>query len=156
MTSTEPVPPAPSAPGDVALATALSGEHAAIYAYGLISAHTLPENNQLVSICFSEHRQSREDAIAKLRDRSIAAPIAAAGYKLPFGVDTPAEATKLALQIESDSATAWRGALEQADNAEDRGFAVRMLTGASIRLARWRTVAEMVPASEPFPGGTEQ
>ncbi|MBB4853710.1 hypothetical protein HNP40_001076 [Mycobacteroides chelonae] len=156
MTTTEPTPQ-PAAGGDAtALANALSNEHAAIYAYGLVSAHSVPDTNWLVTECLIEHRQCREECIAKLRGRSVSAPVAAAGYKIPFPVSTPADARKLALQVETDTATCWRAVAEQADNADDRGFAVRMLAESAIRAARWRVAADIAPASVAFPGGPEK
>ncbi|MFA4082466.1 ferritin-like domain-containing protein [Mycobacteroides salmoniphilum] len=155
MTTTEPTPQPASSADDTALADALANEHAAIYAYGLVSAHSVPDNNWLVTECLIEHRLCREECIAKLRGRSVTAPVAAAGYTTPFPVNTPADATKLALQVEADTAARWRAAAEQADNGDDRGFAVRMLTETAIRAARWRVTADITPASVAFPGGIE-
>ncbi len=155
MTTTEPTPQPASSADDTALADALANEHAAIYAYGLVSAHSVPDNNWLVTECLIEHRLCREECIAKLRGRSVAAPVAAAGYKTPFPVSTPADATKLALQVEADTAARWRAVAELGDNGDDRGFAVRMLTESAIRAARWRVTADITPASIAFPGGTE-
>ncbi|TDZ77118.1 ferritin-like domain-containing protein [Mycobacteroides salmoniphilum] len=155
MTTTEPTPQPASSADDTALADALANEHAAIYVYGLVSAHSVPDNNWLVTECLIEHRLCREECIAKLRGRSVAAPVAAAGYKAPFPVSTPADATKLALQVEADTAARWRAVAELADNGDDRGFAVRMLTESAIRAARWRVAADITPASIAFPGGTE-
>ncbi|WP_078287615.1 ferritin-like domain-containing protein [Mycobacterium sp. D16R24] len=155
MTTTEPTPQPASSADDTALADALANEHAAIYAYGLVSAHSVPDNNWLVTECLIEHRLCREECIAKLRGRSVAAPVAAAGYKTPFPVNTPSDATKLALQVEADTAARWRAVAELADNGDDRGFAVRMLTESAIRAARWRVAADITPASIAFPGGTE-
>jgi hypothetical protein len=155
MTTTEPTPQPASSADDTALADALANEHAAIYAYGLVSAHSVPDNNWLVTECLIEHRQCREECIAKLHGRSVAAPVAAAGYTVPFPVNTPADATKLALQVEADTAARWRAVAEQADNGDDRGFAVRMLTESAIRAARWRVAADITPASVAFPGGPE-
>ncbi|EIV32882.1 hypothetical protein MA3A0122S_2902 [Mycobacteroides abscessus 3A-0122-S] len=138
------------------MANALANEHAAIYSYGLVSAHSVPDNNWLVTECLVEHRQCREECIATLRGRSVTAPVAAAGYKVPFPVSTPADAIKLALQVETDTAACWRAVAEQADSADDRRFAVRMLTESAIRAARWRVAGDIAPASVAFPGGTEK
>lgn len=156
MTTTEPTPQPASSADDTALANALANEHAAIYSYGLVSAHSVPDNNWLVTECLVEHRQCREECIAKLRGRSVTAPVAAAGYKVPFPVSTSADAIKLALQVETDNAACWRAVAEQADSADDRGFAVRMLTESAIRAARWRVAGDITPASVAFPGGTEK
>lgn len=156
MTSPQPTPTnSASADDDVALSDALATVHAAIYCYGLVSAHSLPSNNLLVSDCLAQHRDCREQCIATLSKRGMTAPIAAAGYTVPFPVNTPDDATKLALQVESDSAVAWRSVAERATNGDDRAFAVHMLTECAVRTARWRGTSGSVPATVAFPGGTE-
>ncbi|SKT47637.1 hypothetical alanine rich protein [Mycobacteroides abscessus subsp. abscessus] len=60
------------------------------------------------------------------------------------------------MQVETDNAACWRAVAEEADSADDRGFAVRMLTESAIRAARWRVAGDITPASVAFPGGTEK
>ena len=93
---------------------AVAAEHAAIYGYGIVSAHSSPDDNDLVSQALAQHRERREAAIAMLAERSAKAPLPAVGYQLPFAVTTPAEAGKLAVRMENDCAAAWRAVIEQA------------------------------------------
>ncbi len=153
-----PDPNRPAEPGPGALFDALAAEHAAIYGYGLVSAHTLPTRNELVSEAVAEHRDRRDAMVDLLTERSIAVPLAAVGYQLPMTVETPVDAAKLAVRIESDCAVAWRAVLEQAsgDTAEqDRAFAVTALTQCAVMGARWRSALSAWPVTEAFPGGTE-
>jgi hypothetical protein len=153
--SAQPSPSRPPAGPDAALFDAVANEHGVIYGYGLVSAHSTPDVNDLVSDAMAEHRQLREDAIARLRGHDVSAPLPAAGYQMPTAVDSPADAAKLALKMEEDSAVAWRAVLEQATTGEDRTFAVTALTQCAVTAAKWRDVLKVVPNTVPFPGGTE-
>ena len=90
-----------------------------------------------------------------LKERSITAPLPAAGYQLPFSVTGPIGAAKLAVRMESDCAVAWRAVLEQSGSEQDRGFALTALTQSALMAARWRQVLGAWPVTEAFPGGSE-
>jgi hypothetical protein len=157
VTSPQPTPTQqPDAAADKALADAIVVEHATIYGYGFVSAHSMPETNELVSESLDEHRARREEAIAILASRSVAAPVAAVGYKLPSPVKNSVDAAILAVTMEADDAVAWRAVLEQATSAQDRAFAVTALTQSAVRAARWRQVLGKWPLTVPFPGGNER
>ncbi|MBV8929938.1 MAG: ferritin-like domain-containing protein [Mycobacteriaceae bacterium] len=148
--------PRPKNPDDAALADAIIAEHATIYGYGFVSAHSTEALNRLVSDCLSDHRELREAAIATLSARSVTPPVAALGYQLPMPVNNPTDAARLAVQMEDDDTVAWRAVLEQAQSAQDRDFAVKALTQCAVRAARWRQVLQAWPVTTPFPGGTEK
>lgn len=152
---TSPTTTGPQNPDDAALAAAIAAEHATIYGYGFVSAHSTPDVNELVSESLREHRERRDAAIAMLTARSITPPIAAIGYQLPITVANSTDATNLAVRMEDDDAVAWRAVLEQAKTAQDRGFAVTALTQCAVRAARWRRVLGVWPVTRPFPGGNE-
>ena len=153
--STTPNPDRPSDAGAAALFDAVAAEHAAIYGYGIVSAHSSPDENDLVSAAMAEHRERREAAIALLTGRSAKAPLPAAGYQLPIPVNNPNDAATLAVRMEDDCAVAWRAALEQASSEQDRAFAVAALTEAAVTAARWKQVQGIKPLTVAFPGGTE-
>ncbi|SEH84801.1 protein of unknown function [Mycolicibacterium rutilum] len=156
MTSPEPsTPTRPSDPADGALYDAIAVEHATIYGYGIVSAHSNPEDNYLVSKSMAEHRDRREAGLAKLEERSIAGPLPAAGYQLPMQVDTPTDAAKLAVRMEEDAAVAWRAVVEQATTEQDRAFGVAALTQCAVAAARWTQVLGTKPVTVAFPGGNE-
>ncbi len=156
---TSPSEPAePSRPGDAAdgaLFDAIAAEHATIYGYGIVSAHSSADLNELVSESMAEHRERREAALALLDGRSFDPPLPAAGYQLPIDVDSPTDAAKLAVRMEEDAAVAWRAVLEQASNEQDRAFAVAALTQCAVTAARWRRVLGVSPVIVAFPGGPE-
>lgn len=156
MTSPEPTGPArPANPADGALFDAIATEHATIYGYGIVSAHSTPEDNYLVSKSMAEHRERREAGLAMLTERSIEGPLPAAGYQLPMEVKTPADAAKLAVRMEEDAAVAWRAVVEQATTEPDRAFGVAALTQCAVRAARWSQVLGTTPVTVAFPGGNE-
>jgi hypothetical protein len=145
MTSPGTTPPSrPSDAADGALFDAAAGEHG-----------VTPEANQLVSDSLAGHRELREEAIARLIARNVTPPIPAIGYELPFGVDGPTDAAKLAVRMEEDSSTAWRAVLEQAKAGDDRELAVTALTRSAVTAATWRGVLGVVPTTVAFPGGNE-
>ena len=151
-------PTSPSRPQDGAtgaLFDALATEHATIYGYGLVSAHSAPDVNDLVSAALTEHRERREAAIAMLESRSVDAPLPAAGYQLPIEVDNPTDAANLAVRMEEDAAVAWRAVVEQATDEQDRTFAVTALTQCAVAAARWSRMLGVTPITVAFPGGSE-
>jgi hypothetical protein len=160
VTSPQPTPttPSPSRPpdtADAALFDAVAVENATIYGYGMVSAHTIPERNDLVTKSMAEHRDRREQAIAMLDSRSVEAPLPAAGYQLPMDVDKPTDAAKLAVRMEEDAAVAWRAVLEQATEEQVRAFAVTALTQSAVAAARWNEALDIWPVTVAFPGGGE-
>jgi Domain of unknown function (DUF4439) len=152
VTSAEPSPAAPSEPADAALCAALANEHAVVYGYGIVSAHCAPEMNTLVSAALTQHRGRRDQVISMLAGRKVAAPVAAAGYQLPIPVDTPADALRLSLRMENDTAATWRAFLEQAQSSEDRTFGVSALTQSAVLAARWKQQLGDWPITTAFPG----
>jgi Domain of unknown function (DUF4439) len=159
MTSAEPTPSRPTAADAAALYDALTAVHAAIYGYGVVSAHSTPDVNDLVAQALTQHRSQREMLITLLDARSVTPPPAAAGYQLPITVDDPTGAANLAVQMENDTAVAWRAVLEQAnpdagaDN--DRAYAVSALTQCALLAARWKQVLRAWPVTQAFPGGSD-
>jgi hypothetical protein len=157
VTSTESsqTSPRPRDPQDAALCDALATEHAVIYGYGMVSAHSDPDIDQLVSTALSQHRKRRDDVIGMLATRSVSAPVAAAGYQLPMPVNNATDAAHLAVRMENDAAVAWRAVVEQAETPGDRSFGVTALTQSAVLAARWNKVLGAWPITSAFPGGSE-
>jgi hypothetical protein len=138
---------------DNALCAALVTEHAVIYGYGIVSAHSPPDVNKLVAYAMNQHRERRDRAIVMLANRSVSAPVAAAGYQLPMPVDNATDAAHLAVCMEKDSEVAWRAVIEQAQMPQDRGFGVTALTQTAVLTARWNQVLSIWPITTALPGG---
>ena len=151
-------PTTPGRPSDAAngaLFDAIAAEHATIYGYGVVSAHSTADLNDLVSAAMAEHRDRREGAIAMLKARSVDPPLPAAGYQMPIAVNNSTDAANLAVRMEEDDAVAWRAVLEQATDEQDRAFAVKALTQCAVTAARWSRVLGISPITVAFPGGSE-
>ena len=86
----------PEPADQAALYDAVAAEHAAIYGYGMVSAHSLPSRNGLVSDAMAQHRELRETALAMLAERNVEGPLPAAGYQLPMPVGSPRRNARLA------------------------------------------------------------
>jgi hypothetical protein len=155
VTSPQPTPSRPVDAGPGALYDAVAVEHATIYGYGVVSAHSTPDVNYLVSDALTEHRARREAAIALLAAQGVDAPLPAAGYALPSVVQTPTDAERLAVRMEQDVATAWRAVVEQTGDEKVRAFGVAALLETAVTAARWRTVLGEQPVTVAFPGGSE-
>ena len=164
MTSPNPEPSQPEPTADpnrptdsdqAALFDAVAAVNAAIYGYGIVSAHIYPDENELVSRVLAEHRDRREAAVSMLTQRSVKVPLPATGYQLPTTVNNANEAAKRAIRMESDCAVAWRAVMEQATTEQDRAFGLTALTQCAVTTARWRQVLGAWPVTEAFPGGGE-
>jgi hypothetical protein len=149
MTSAEPSPDAAC----TALCAALTTEHAVIYGYGIVSAHCQTDVNNLVTSALNQHRQRRDQVIAMLANRSVTAPVAAAGYQLPMPVNTATDAARLAVRMEKDTEVAWRAVVEQTQDPNDRRFGVTALSQSAVLSARWKQVLGDWPITTAFPGG---
>jgi hypothetical protein len=134
---------------------AIAAEHAAIYGYGIVSAHSSADENPLVSDALAQHRERREAAIAILSGDSAKPPVPAAGYQLPVPVNNPVDAANLAIRMEADCAVAWRAVIEQAASEQNRSFGVTALTECAVLSARWKRTVGAWPMIVAFPGGAE-
>jgi hypothetical protein len=130
-------------PVDV-LQRALSAEHAAIYAYGVIAAQLAGQPRRDASAALDQHRARRD----RLREYVIeggakpAEPDAA--YQLPSPVLTPVAAQALAANVERLMALAY-GDLVAAANDDLRGFAAHALADAAVRETGWGGQAPQFP-----------
>ncbi len=145
----------PTDPAAAALYDALVTEHATIYGYGIVSAHSTSEDNYLVAQAMAGHREQREALLRMLDRRSVTAPLTAPGYELPMKVDDPDDAANLALLMENDAAVAWRAVVEQTEDSEERAYAVAALTQSAVTAAQWKQILKVWPVTVPFPGGSE-
>ena len=154
-TAPGPDPDRPQDPAQAALFDAIANENAVIFGYGIVSAHSAPEINALVSESLLSHRARRENALALATRLDSPVPLPAVGYTLPTSVNTPTDAARLAVRMEEDCTTAWRVALEQADSGDARKTAVAAMTDSAVLAARWRAQLDLTPVTVAFPGGTE-
>jgi len=159
--------PASSAPGSVVgstqvpaaieeralklLRAAVAVEHAAIWAYGLISAYSTKDADLI--------RTNRNGHIYR-RDAGADRILAAGGqpvqprpaYHVPFEITDVESARKLARVAEEDSAKAWRAVIGGTDSPDLRTFALSGLSDSAVRLAMLRKLSKLAPFTQAFPG----
>jgi hypothetical protein len=135
-----------------ALTDALNAEYAAVYAYGVISAYAAADRNRILVEFTAAHRATRDATIDALKATGATVPSPAAAYPPPFTVNDPIPAAKFAVTVETDTAIAWRSAVERADSPAIRRSSVQALTECSVRLATWQKILGTTPATVAFPG----
>lgn len=135
-----------------ALVDALAAEHAAVFGYGVVAAFAEPSRAAEVAADTAAHRARRDATAEALRAAGVEPPVAAPGYTVPFPVTDPVQAAQLALQIETDTAVAWRSVIERARSEPTRATALDALTETALRAARWRTALGIVPPTVALPG----
>jgi hypothetical protein len=84
----------------------LAAEHAAVYGYGMVGAHTSGEKRQIAQAAFDAHRARRDRLIALVRDAGADPIVAAPAYQLPEPVTDAASAARLAAHLELGVAAA--------------------------------------------------
>ncbi|PUA80687.1 ferritin-like domain-containing protein [Nocardioides currus] len=135
-----------------ALQTALAAEHAAIYVYGDVGAHTSqsaePELFATVSLLYRAHRGRRDQLELMVADRGGVPVAAAPTYELPRRLGTPSAVRRHAMGVEQACAEVY-AATVASTTGTDRAWAVSALGEAAV--ARILLGGE----SEDFPGAPE-
>lgn len=133
--------PTPSPAEAEPLQEALSAEHAAVFAYGVIGG-VLRDNNELAVAAHDAHRGRRDQLLSRLGERAVPAEPA---YSLPFRVDHPRQARRLARVVEQRCAAVYADVVSRTTGAE-RALAAEVLTECAVRALSWGA------DPEPFPG----
>ena len=161
--------PTPHRATVAALQDALATEHAAVWAYGLISAFVPPELTDQVDEAATAHRARRDATERILSDTGVEPVPTEPAYRTPSPVTDLAGALMLAITAEDDTAAAWRsviersviehsgviengGVLERHAQPGLRTTALDALVGAAVRASRWRSAAGAPVRTVPFPG----
>ncbi|WP_305094727.1 ferritin-like domain-containing protein [Prescottella sp. R16] len=139
-------------PEQRALVDALTAEYAAVFAYGVVAAFSNPARTGQVAADTAAHRARRDATIDTLTAAGVDVPQPEPGYALPFPVTDPISAARLAAQVETDTATAWRSVIERAQSDAVRDTGIVALTESAVRAANWHVVLGDQPATTAFPG----
>ncbi len=152
-------PASGSAPALSALQTALAGEYAAIYAYGVVggqlAAHAAgPSRLAQAHAGLTLHSARRDQLIAMIRVAGGAADPGAGGYVVPFPVASIASARRLASTIESRCAGNYAQLVSALGPPGARGVPLTWLLDAARRQASWSGVAPALPGLQEPAGST--
>lgn len=133
-----------------ALQSALAGEHAAVYGYGVVGGRLAGRPDEAAARAGYDVHRARRDALEGLVRAEGAEPVAAAvAYDLPGPVQTPAQARALAADLELGTAATYADLVAVAD-ARLRATAGGWLRDSAVRAAGWSGTAAT------FPGLTER
>ncbi|MEV0027774.1 ferritin-like domain-containing protein [Nocardia sp. NPDC050793] len=135
-----------------ALLDALAAEYAAVYAYGVVAAFASPERDRLIAENTAAHRARRDTTVDALRAAGTPAPPPEPAYTIPFPVDDPWAAARLAVTVENDAAVAWRAVVEHGESEEIRRTGIDGLTECALRVAAWQAILGANPPTSAFPG----
>ena len=134
------------------LQTTLAAEHAAIFLYGDVGAHTSqsiePELFGIISLLYRNHRARRDQLRLRLTDRGAIPVAAEPTYDLPAPLTTSAAVRTHAQRIEKRCAEVY-AALVANTVAADRDWAIAALSEA----AQARIL--LGGRAETFPGAPE-
>ncbi|MGI5160184.1 ferritin-like domain-containing protein [Microbispora sp. CA-102843] len=136
--------PARAPVGD-ALGRALSAEHAAVYAYGVIGGKMSGALLRRATAGFDAHRARRDQLRTLIAQRGGTPAEPGTAYRLPFAVRRPADAVRLAVLVEQRVTTAYL------ELAADRDPALRRIAALAAQECATRAYGWQ-PKIGPFPG----
>ena len=129
----------------VALQTALAAEHAAIYGYAVVGAHLTGSELADATASYQDHRRRRDELTAMIRELGADPEPAAAAYKLPFRVESPADARRLAGRLEDGVAQAHAALVAASTRRPVRERGASALSDAAVAIARWTHTTSAFP-----------
>ncbi|MFF5422741.1 MULTISPECIES: ferritin-like domain-containing protein [unclassified Streptomyces] len=127
-----------------AVQAALAAEHAAVYGYGVVGGRIGTDRKAEATAAFEAHRARRDALRRTVRDLGGAPVAAAAAYRLPFAVDGPAGAVRLAADLEDRVAGVYSDLVRAAEGPL-RAEAAASLREAAVRAVRWRGTGVTFP-----------
>lgn len=159
MTTTPTTPPSGGSPSPAsvpfstgelaALAVVLAGEHAAVYAYGVVGGQGGPAYRRVAREQLAAHGVQRDLLAGELMAAGTTPAPGEPAYLLPFAVQSVADARRLAAHVETTLAAAYAD-LVAASAPVRRPQAARWLGTCAVQARRWGA------APQPFPGLPER
>jgi hypothetical protein len=138
---------------------ALSAEHRAAFAYGLVGAQLHGTAQIGLVIACSDAHEALRDSIAEAMTASQLVPDPpAADYPDLYPVSTAARSRAVSVRVEDDCAAAWRFLYSVAASATGaqatqlRATAQTALTASAVRATKWRKIVRPSGATIAFPG----
>jgi Domain of unknown function (DUF4439) len=128
-----------------ALQAVLAGEHAAVYAYGIVGAHLEGSPDEKGARQAYDLHRARRDHVAAVIVADGAVPVGAQiGYDVGGPVTSRDEARALAAKVEAATAGPYAD-LVTVTTSSERGSAAGWLVDAAVRSVRWGGRATAFP-----------
>jgi uncharacterized protein DUF4439 len=122
--------------GLASLQAALAGEHAAVYAYGVIGGRSGGRDERLAAAAYVRHR-ARRDRLTAIIHRAGGRPVVAQpAYALPFAVDDRRQLHRLARLVERRCARLYADVVPATQGAT-RDFAARAISDCATTALAW-------------------
>ncbi len=130
------------------LQLALSAEHAAVYAYGVIGARGGGQRLASSRLGYAVHLERRDVLISMIQASGVTPVAALPGYDLPDRITRPAAVAHFARSVELRCCEVYARSVSET-TADARGFCASALTSCG----NWSVVWGNAP--QPFPGAPE-
>lgn len=124
----------------------LAGEHAAVYAYGVLGGRSPTAEAGLATRNFVVHRARRDALTTSVREAAGEPVVAEPGYTLPVDVVAAASARRVGQQVEDRCSVLYATLVAAAPaSTRTRQQAVTALSDAALRLLAWGGQAAALP-----------
>jgi hypothetical protein len=127
-----------------ALSSQLAGEHAAVFAYGLITARSSGARQTTARALWQAHRARRDALESRLAEAGLSPPAAEPAYDVGPVPTTPDQVNTLAARVEDGLAAVALGVVTTT-TGQVRSDAAADLIRAARRAAGWRGTAVPLP-----------
>jgi hypothetical protein len=142
----------------IALQIVLKAQHAAVFAYSVVGVHlSAQEQIETAHRLQATHRIRRDQLMTALAARNVGPVATDPLYSSSVPVTGTRPAQRWALQLEQDSAAAYRALLANATGGSEptaplRQLAMEGLTAAARAATYWRSLLTPARPTVPFPG----
>ena len=134
-----------------ALQTALAGEHAALWVYGVLGGQTsrskTPALFREVTAGYQAHRGRRDQLVRSIRDLDAEPVASEVAYALPNPVANPRQVEQAALVTEQRCAATYADTVARTTGRR-RALAIEALTEAAVRQRGLRGRPETFPGAD--------
>jgi len=141
-------------PSSVAgLQGALAGEHAAVWAYGVLGPRLDEAGRARVRSLLDTHEKAREAIRARVVGSGAAPVLAEPAYALPVTPTDPGTAAGLAMIVEERLVAVYAELVAATASAELRAVAVDAMRDGALRALSWGPIGTVFPGLPERSGG---
>lgn len=127
----------------------LAGEHAAVYAYGVVGGRLDygTRYQELATTLYERHRDLRDKLVDRITEAGAEPVGTEPAYDLPVRVDSDDAAQRLGQQIEDRCSVLYAGVVAVADE-DVRALAISALSKAAVAGVEWGAPSTALPGVE--------